>query len=264
MFAALLLATVAISEPGDKQAELLRTFREEFVHITPGKGKFPVEFQMGRDEGAAAERPARTVRMDRDFHIANYEVPQNLWEAVMGSNPSRWKGARNSVEMLTHNDALEFCKRATELMRNAKLIAHDEVIRLPTEAEWEYAARAGTTTTYSFGNDAEKLGDYGWFHGNAAGNDPAVGAKKPNPWGLYDVPGYLWEWCADHWYDSHKDAPTDAAARSKKDDGGKTTFVVRGGSWKDPAEHLTSTYRMPARSSTRDDALGLRCVLSKE
>ena len=230
MFAAFLIGAVALAQAEPSQAELLRTFRDEFVHITPGKGDFPAEFQMGRDDGPAAERPAHTVRIQREFHIARYEVPQNLWLSVMGENPSRWKGPRNSAEMLSHTDAVEFCKRATALMRKAKLISDDEVIRLPTEAEWEYAARAGTTTTYSFGDDAAKLGDFAWYHGNAAGNDPAVGAKKPNPWGLYDVHGYLWEWCADNWHDSHRDAPADGSVRSVDDRAAEATYVIRGGS----------------------------------
>src|SRR5262245_64010052 len=101
----------------------------------------------------------------------------------MGSNPSRWKGARNSAEMMNLEEAQQFCEKATDLMRAAGLIERGQVVRLPTEAEWEFAVRAGTTTKYSFGDDVAKLGEYGWFTGNAAGNDPEVGVKKPNPWG---------------------------------------------------------------------------------
>ena len=89
------------------------------------------------------------------------------------------------------------------------LIGGDQEIRLPTEAEWEYTARAGSTTTYSFGDDVKQLGDYAWSTENAAGNDPPVGAKKPNAWGLYDVHGYLWEWCQDHAHADYRGAPQD-------------------------------------------------------
>jgi formylglycine-generating enzyme required for sulfatase activity len=248
-------------DAADETARLLRTFREEFVAITPGKEPFPAEFQLGRDQGPAAERPAHRVSI-KPFNLARYEVPQNLWQAVMADNPSRWQGKRNSVEMVSYDDALKFCRRATELLREAKLIGPREVVRLPSEAEWEYAARAGTTTIYSFGDDAKELGDFGWFHGNAAGNDPPVGAKKPNAWKLYDLHGYLWEWCADSWHDDYTGAPRDA--RPWNDGGTPDKHVLRGGSWKDSPERLTSTYRQSAASDFKDDTVGFRCVLATE
>ena len=167
----------------------------------------------------------QTVTIKYAFAVARYEVPQNLWEAVMGSNPSKWKGPRNSVEMLSFSAAQDFCRKTTALMRQAKLIEKTEVVRLPSEAEWEYFARAGTTTRYSFGNDPSTLDDYGWYTGNAAGNDPPVGAKKPNPWGLYDIHGYLWEWCLDTGHEDYDNAPTDGSAWI--DTAGKTR-VLRG------------------------------------
>ena len=206
---------------------LLKTFRGEFVVITPGEGKFPPSLEVG----------GKNTPLTTRFSIARYEVPQNLWEAVMGSNPSKWKGKRNSVEMLTYADAQDFCRRATVLLRKEKLIAADEIIRLPTETEWEYCCRAGTTTKYSFGDDASQLDDYAWHTGNAAGNDPPVGAKKPNAWGLYDMQGYLWEFCSGR--------------------------ALRGGSWKDKAERLACDVRVMAPETLADDAVGLRCVLSK-
>ena len=164
-------------EPSPELLGLLKTFRSEFVELTPGKDKFPADFQMGSAAGPPAERPPHRVAIAGPLAIARYEVPQNLWEAVMGSNPSRWKGPRNSVEMLSFDDAQDFCRRITERLRAAKLIDADQVVRLPSEAEWEYAARAGTTTRYSFGDDASQLDDYAWSTHNAAGNDPPVGAK---------------------------------------------------------------------------------------
>lgn len=261
MLSILLLSAVISAEPDKAQLELLKTFRQEFIAIAPGEGKFPAEFTMGDDGGPQAERPAHRVKIKHRFQIARYEVPQNLWEAVMGENPSRWKGPRNSVEMLSFDDAQEFCRKATELMRAAKLIKPDEVIRLPSEAEWEYAARAGSKTRYSFGDDEAQLNDYGWHHGNAAGNDPPVGAKKPNSWQLYDVHGYLWEWCADAWHDNYEGAPTDGSAWSAGGDAKQR--VLRGGSWKVDAPSLTSTFRRPADKQLKDDAVGLRCVLSE-
>lgn len=261
MFWVLMVVAVA-DEPNAAQLELLKAFRNEFVEISPGKGDFPTWFQQGRANGGGDnEKPVRKVTLARPFWIAKYEVPQNLWEAVMGRNPSRWKGPRNSVEMLSYAEAEEFCRRATTLMRAAGLIRKDQSIRLPTESEWEYAARAGTQTVYSFGDDAGKLGEYGWFTGNAAGNDPPVGAKRPNPWGLYDIHGYLWEWTADTPYRNYEGAPVDGSARSADD---KTARVLRGGSWTDQAEQLTSSFRRFAPADLRAPNVGLRCVLADQ
>src|SRR5438067_191494 len=132
MTAALLLFALFAADPTPEQLKLLKTFREEFVSVTPRDGKL------------------------QSFEIAKYEVPQNLWQAVMGSNPSRWKGPRNSVEMVSLDEAERFCQRATEVMQAAGLIQRGQIIRLPMEAEWEYAARAGTATKYSFGDDPKK------------------------------------------------------------------------------------------------------------
>lgn len=236
--------------------DLLRTFRSEFVDITPGKGTFPKEFSMGN------KSQSRRVVFGYNFAVAKYEVPQNLWQAVMGTNPSRWKGERNSVEMLSLAEARTFCKRVTSLLRNAKMIDPSQVVRLPSEAEWEYFARAGTTTDFSFGNSKADLREYGWFTGNAAGNDPAVGEKKPNPWGLYDIHGYLWEWCEDSWHDSLADAPKDGSAWTAG--GSQQHGVQRGGSWKDAAALCFSSYRNKAEITQKDDAVGLRCVLATE
>ncbi len=244
--------------PSQEPPKVLRIFREEFVAVTPGKGGFPASFEMG----GKAERPVHTVTLKHEFHVAKHEVPQNLWEEVMGRNPSRWKGPRNSVEMLSFDEAAEFCRKATDRMRAAKLIEAGQVIRLPSEAEWEYVARAGTTSAYSFGDDAKDLGDYAWFTGNAKGNDPPVGAKKPNAWKLHDVHGYLWEWCADAWHDSYEGAPADGSAWTAGGDPKRR--VLRGGSWKDPAELLTSSCRRAAAADLRDDAVGLRCVLAAQ
>lgn len=250
---------------------LLKTFVSEFVSITPGKGKFSATFEMGDPKGLPSEQPQHTVQMKSDFAIAKYEVPQNLYEAVTGKNPSRWKGKRNSVEMMTWDDANEFCTQITKLLRDQKLIDDNDVIRLPTEAEWEYCCRAGTTTRYSFGDQAQSdkdirpkasiLDAYGWHTGNAAGNDPPVGALKPNPWGLYDMHGYLCEFTADEWSRDFKQTPTDGS--SVKPTSETTFIVIRGGSWKDDFEILTSASRRKLARTNRGDAVGIRCVKSK-
>lgn len=250
---------------------LLRTFKDEFVAITPGRGEFPQSYRMGSDAGDA-ERPAHEVTLADQFSMAKYEVPQNLYEAVMGANPSRWKGPRNSAEMMSWGEALEFCRKVTQMLREEKLIAADVEVRLPTEAEWEYCCRAGTSTAYSFGDQARADGDegnkatlldpYGWHTGNASGNDPPVGALKPNPWGLYDMHGYLAEFCLDSWHADYTGAPADGTAWGHDPQQARGSVVVRGGSWKDAYGDLRSSARKPLGVNMRDDAVGFRCVMA--
>ncbi|MGE3809650.1 MAG: formylglycine-generating enzyme family protein [Gemmataceae bacterium] len=259
---ALLLCGADKKPSGDKDF-ILKLFASEFVPLTPGQGKFPPAFTMGSDgkDDPASEKPARQVKLMKPFAMAKYEVTQELYEAVTGKDPSKWKGPRNSVEMVTWDEANDFCKKLTQLLRERKLIAGDEVIRLPSEAEWEYACRAGTKTAYSFGDDASDLAAYAWFRGNSKGEDPPVGKKKPNPWGLYDMHGYIWEWCADSWHDTYKDAPTDGSAWNEKD---AKERVIRSGSWAHQADQCRSAARMKAAASAKSDAIGFRCVKAKE
>jgi formylglycine-generating enzyme required for sulfatase activity len=259
------------AEVAPQTLKLLKSFSDEFVPITPGEGKFPASFLMGTANGPFFEQPAHEVMFEYPFSMAKYEVPQELYEAVMGLNPSKWKGPRNSVEMVSFDDARAFCRKITGLLHETDLIGKDESIRLPNEAEWEYCCRAGTTTPYSFGesaivpgdtkNQASLINEFGWHAGNAAGNDPPVGAKKPNTWGLYDMHGYLWEFVSDAWHETYTSAPTDGSSWSSE--GRATRRVVRGGSWKDRYECLRSAHRRPIEADAEDDAVGLRCVKAK-
>lgn len=251
MFAALLIASVLAADPTAAELKLLTTFRAEFVQLTPGEAPYPASFIPGDTSRLPANAATeRAVRM-QPFAMAKYEVPQNLYEAVMGANPSQWKGPRNSVEMVSYADALRFCLKATKSMRTAKLIEANQQIRLPTELEWEYACKAGTTTRYSFGDDVKLLDDYAWHTGNAAGNDPPVGAKKPNPWGLYDMHGYLWEWTS---------TPFKAESQANAEPA-ESSHVAKSGSWRDAAELLVSHARQGLPDSEENAALGFRCVL---
>lgn len=222
----------------------------EFVRLEPGRGKFPATLPASPD--------AEPVALKHPFAISQFEVTQELYEAVMGTNPSRWRGLRNSVERVGYDDALTFCVRLTKRLREAGRLSHDEEIRLPTAVEWEYACRAGTRTKYSFGDEtalptdvppkASLLDAYAWHTGNAAGNDPAVGILKPNPWGLYDMHGYLREMTLLE----GKDAPREAK-----------TCRVWGGSWKDPADDCASGSNREWPRDGLDDAVGFRCVRAK-
>ena len=124
----MLSAAVLLPLFAPQETDVLKVFREEFVQIPSGS------FTMG----STLEKPAHKVTIAKAFQIARVEVPQNLWHRVMGDNPSKWKGKRNSVEMVSFQDAVDFCAKATALMREAKLIDAAQEIRLPTEAEWEY------------------------------------------------------------------------------------------------------------------------------
>ncbi len=243
--------------PSKNKKEMLQRFVKEFVSITPGKGKFPKSFLMGSKNGNTSEQPAHRVTFEYPFSIAKYEVTQELYQAVMGKNPSRWKGPRNSVEKVSWDEANEFCRKVTAELHKAQLISQNDIIRLPSEAEWEYACRAGTKTAYSFGDSEKDLGDYCWFTGNAKGNDPPVGAKKPNPWGLCDMHGYIWEWCADTWRPNYKTAPADGSAVTSK---AAKTRVLRGGAWTEKADRCRSATRHHVPVDTRTPAIGFRCV----
>jgi len=131
----------------------------------------------------------------KSWLMGKYPVTQEQYEALMNNNPSQFKGIDRPVELVSWNDAQEFCRKASTLT--------GKQVRLPSEIEWEYAARAGTTTTYFFGNDAQDLDKYAWYSKNSNGQTHPVGTKEPNPWGLYDMLGNVWEFCQD-WYNTEQ------------------------------------------------------------
>ena len=247
-----------LPDPTPRKDAILKLFVEEFVPITPGKAKFPESFMMGTEKGGHDnERPVHKVTFKYSFAIAKYEVTQELYQVVAGINPAEFQGPRNGIDKVNWHDAMQFCERATKILRERKLIKDDEQIRLPSEAEWEYCCRAGTTTAWSFGDDVAELGKYSWFKENSAKEDPPVGKRLPNPWGLYDMHGYVWEWCLDPWHPDYKDAPTDGSARAKGD---SKDYVLRGGAYPDPPDLQRSAYRHHAPENTRSGAIGFRCI----
>ncbi|HIG28343.1 MAG TPA: formylglycine-generating enzyme family protein [Verrucomicrobiales bacterium] len=204
------------------------------------------------------------------FSMDPYLVTQEKYEQVMGENPSRWKGEKNPVEQVRWSDAVRFCNKRSELeglqpcynLETWECDFDADGYRLPTEAEWEYACRAGTKTAYFFGNSASKLAGFGWFERNAKGRPQAVGRKKPNPWGLYDICGNVWQWCNDFYeVDYYQKSPL-------KDPQGPTegkSKVVRGGAWRFSAESCRSGYRYNENPGYADvcfgyDIYGFRCV----
>jgi formylglycine-generating enzyme required for sulfatase activity len=182
------------------------------------------------------EKPQHQVKVN-SFAIGKYPVTQAQYEAVMGTNPSRFQNnPQNPVEKVSWNDAQAFCQKLSQIT--------GKTYRLPTEAEWEYACRAGTTTRFYFGDDANQLGDYAWYYGNSQGTTHPVGQKKPNAWGLYDMSGNVWEWCEDDWYDNYIGAPTDGSAWiTNNNDNDYDYRIPRGGSWYNIPNLCRSAFR---------------------
>jgi formylglycine-generating enzyme required for sulfatase activity len=213
----------------------------EFVKILPG------ELMMGCSAGDTEcldpEKPAHRVRITKPFEIGSYEVTQAQWQSVMGSNPSVFKGSNRPVEYVSWNDVQDFLQKLT-----AK---HDGYrYRLPTEAEWEYAARAGTT-----GAHAGPLDSMAWYDSNSGHHTNPIGQKQPNAWGLYDVIGNVWEWVQD-WYDETFYARSPAADPVGPSSG--RYRVLRGGSWYNGPTRASFRFRYDP--PFRDPTIGFRCV----
>jgi formylglycine-generating enzyme required for sulfatase activity len=225
----------------------------EFVLIPAGS------FMMGStDDDANAdddEKPAHKVSISKPFYLGKYEVTQAQWEAVMESNPSRFKGRNKPIDRVSWEDIQVFIQRLN------KKEGHDRY-RLPTEAEWEYAARAGTTSVYSFGDEAADLARYAWYERNSAGGEASpVGQKKPNAWGLYDMHGNVWEWVQDWYLDIYY-----SSSPSSDPIGPSSGWdrVCRGGNLDMIAELCRAAVRFHPAPVNRVDGLGFRLALSLE
>ena len=203
------------------------------------------------------------VTLKKPFKLGIYEVTQAQYEKVTGVKPSKFKVADNPVETLTWDHAVDFCRKLSELPAEKDA---GNVYRLPTEAEWEYACRAGTTTKYSFGDDESELRDHAWYSENFGGKTHPVGSKKPNAWGLYDMHGNVWEWCQD-WLGGYPSGmvrdptgPASGSAHQYRITG--PLRVYRGGSWFDLAEFCRSASRCRFGPSHRFECMGFRVCLS--
>jgi formylglycine-generating enzyme required for sulfatase activity len=197
-------------------------------------------------------------------------VSQDQFQKVMGANPSRWKGAHNPVEQVRWSDAVRYCNKRSQLdgfepcydLRGWKCNFDANGYRLPTEAEWEYACRAGSATAYFFGDTPSKLGDYAWYDKNSGGHPRPVGQKQPNRWGLFDICGNVWEWCNDFYkVDYYQEAPRQDPKGPKEGE----NKVLRGGAWRFSVESCRSGYRYNENPGYADvcfgyDIYGFRCA----
>lgn len=233
----------------------------EFVEIPAG------EFMMGLPSdqegiwdlqvGWDTEGPVHNVTIEESYYLGKYEVTQKQWREVMGNNPSKYKDDDLPVEHVSWNDAQDFIKKLNEMEGTDKY-------RLPSEAEWEYACRAGTTTAYYFGNDKSKLGDYAWYFGNLCIRAHPVGKKKPNSWGLYDMYGNVREWVQDRSHWDYNGAPSNGSiweSGPSRFIGSGSERVVRGGGWNHESYNCMSASRnIFCEPDLRDGDLGFRVL----
>ncbi|MGQ4809396.1 Hercynine oxygenase [Candidatus Entotheonellaceae bacterium PAL068K] len=235
-----LASTTQAQAPASKT--LVNSIGMEFRLIPAGT------FMMGSLNGEADEQPVHQVTISKPFYLGKYEVTQGQWQAVMGNNPSFFIGnPKLPVESVPQPDVQEFIHRL-----NAK--EGGDRYRLPTEAEWEYAARAGSTTDYSFGNDATRLSEFAWYKANSNEQTHPVGQLKPNAWGLYDIHGNVWEWVQD-WYGRYtSEAVTDPKGATKG-----THRLRRGCGWNNVSQICRSANRYSV-VGFRDDFLGFRLL----
>jgi formylglycine-generating enzyme required for sulfatase activity len=222
----------------------------EFVSI-PG-GSFTMGSPSIETDRSYGEDPQHQVTIQA-FYMMSTEVTQAQWKAVMGSNPSNFKRDNLPVESISWNDCQEFIKKLNQMDPG-------KGYRLPSEAEWEYACRAGTTTRFCSGNSESDLARVGWYSGNSGSKTHPVGTKESNAWGLYDMHGNVWEWCEDWFHDSYKGAPSDGSAWES---GGGQYRVLRGGSWSGRLLYCRSAIRDGAPPDKRGDGNGLRLMRSQ-
>ena len=202
-------------------------------------------FAESHSQPSPDEMPQHKVSI-KAFSLGKFEVTQEQWFALMGNLPSNFKGRTLPVEQVSWDEAQAFVKKLSEKT--------GKKYRLPSEAEWEYAARAGSQTAYSFGDDARELGRYAWFGENSGMTTHAVGEKQPNAFGLYDMSGNVLEWTEDCWNDNYNGAPTDGRAWTA---GNCSRRGLRGGSWFDP-DGLRTGYRYWFPTASRNNSSGFR------
>ena len=230
------------------------------------------QFTMGSNDGPVDSKPPHVVKVDQ-FLMDQNEITQEIYEAVTGKNPSRRKNPKQPVEQVTWTAAARFCNARS--LQEGLAPCYDTNTwecnfsatgyRLPTEAEWEYACRAGSTAQYYYGDDAGGLRPYAWFEGNSDGHPHPVAQRKPNAWNLFDMAGNVWEWCNDYYAAKYyRESPTDNPRGPKEGE----KRVLRGGAWSATPPNCTSWVRNCDEAGLTDicltgDSNGFRCVRKK-
>lgn len=246
-------STQTASSPARPSGDIFANLEGSFVLVHPGA------YLMGSPEyeaGRGSDEVIHEVTLTRPFHIQKAPVTQKLWQAVMGNNPASFKESAENfpVETVTWNECQEFLRRLNEFSRGRR--------RLPTEAEWECACRAGGATAFSTGDISELycgrdeiLWQTGWYCANSGRRSCPVGRKNPNGWGLLDMHGNIGEWCLD-WYGSYPAA----SCQDPLGPNGGTVKVVRGGSWFSSAKNCRSASRFYWPPNLKSDCIGFRLV----
>jgi formylglycine-generating enzyme required for sulfatase activity len=217
----------------------------EFVLINSGS------FMMGssEQEGDSDETPRHKVTITKPFYLGKYEVTQEQWKKVMGNNPSSFRGNDNPVDTVSWKDCIAFTEKLSSMMGRK--------LTLPSEAQWEYACRAGSIYKWFYVADDLNAGDYGWIDSNSGGTTHPVGLKEPNEWGLYDMYGNIQEWCLDWYQNPYADGEAVDPSGPKEGD----SRVIRGGGWGDFLDNARSSYRNANGENEANDGTGFRCVL---
>jgi formylglycine-generating enzyme required for sulfatase activity len=267
----------AFPTSADRRKALISSIGLKLVRIEPGSflmgtTKEQIDqllrlFPDSKREWFDAEQPQHPVKITRPFFLGTHPVTQGQYKAIMGSTPSHFKGSDDlPVENVSWLDAVSFCNKMSEKDKRTPFyrINGTDVAdvggngyRLPTEAEWEYACRAGMAGLFPWGDDIGKQGEHVWFSDNSDSKTHPVGQKRPNAWGLYDMLGNVWEWCAD-WYDEKYYASSPSVAVDPPGPPKASSRVRRGGSWDYFAGDCRPAYRYRDAPENRDYDLGFR------
>ena len=244
----LIVMPKAADKPKEKSdalvLDLSNDVKLELVDIPAGS------FMMGSND-YDSEKPLHKVTL-KAFKIGKYPITQKQYEAVMGNNPSNFQGNENCpVENVSWHDAVKFCEEISKRI--------GQKVKLPTEAQWEYACRSGSTEKYCFGDNVDQLENYAWYKDNSGSKTHSVGEKLPNSWGVHDVHGNVWEWCEDVWHENYNSAPVDGTAWLK--DGKQDIRVLHGASWYDNDIYSRLACRFRHVADKRYDNIGFRVVV---
>ena len=253
VFGGLLARAADFAEVGHHGITFIQLPAGRFTMGTSDEERDMLDGQNNWSRFEESERPRRVVAISKPFLLGKFEVTQKQWRDVLGKNPSAFKGTNSlPVDSVSWEEAHEFIQKLNE--------KNDGKFRLPTEAEWEYACRAGSTNFYGLGQqgaevDLTNLGDYAWLRKNSEGKPHPVGAKKPNAWGLCDMHGNVWEWCED-WFaaEFYKMAPAKDPLNARP----AIERVMRGGSWFLEAQIARAAYRSGGVPALKSQYVGLR------